>query len=144
MEHSSKFQWVSGLGFITAPTLLKAVNHTLHDVWLSLGLVCYMYIFGGSCPQTEYYHVQNSLSVQVLHSDHIFAVQGTRVVGVSPTLWYSAEGATYIWQSGHHVEHRPTFQFSSFAATKVLCSFASGLETILCVILQQSEMILSC
>jgi len=119
---------------------------TLHDVWQSPGLVRYMYIFGGSCPQTEYYHVQNSLSVQVLHSYPIFAalLQGTRVVGVSPTLWYSAESATYIWQGGHHVEHRPTFQFCSFAATKVLCSFASGLKTILCVILQQSEMILSC
>jgi len=30
------------------------VNQTLHDVWLSPGLVHYVYIFGGSCPLTEF------------------------------------------------------------------------------------------
>jgi len=43
-------------------------NHTLHDVWASPGLVHYVYIFGGSCRQTEFRHMQNSLCVQVLHS----------------------------------------------------------------------------
>jgi len=47
------------------------VNQTLHDVLLSPGLVyiIYRYIyFRGSCPLMEFYQVQNSLSVQVLHS----------------------------------------------------------------------------
>jgi len=44
------------------------VNQTLHDVWPSPGLVHYIYIFGGSCPLTEFYQVQNSLCVQVLRS----------------------------------------------------------------------------
>jgi len=33
----------------------------------------------------------------------------TLVVGISQTLWRSTEGATYIRQGGHHVEHWPTF-----------------------------------
>jgi len=62
--------------------------------------------FRGLLPRNGIY----SLSVQVLRFP-IFAalVHGTRVVGVSPTLRRSAEGATYIRQSGHHIGHRPTF-----------------------------------
>ena len=30
------------------------VNQTLHDVWPSLGLVHYIYLFGGSCPQGNF------------------------------------------------------------------------------------------
>ena len=41
-------------------------NQTLHDVWPSLGLVLYIYIFVGFCPLAEFYQVQNSLCVQVL------------------------------------------------------------------------------
>jgi len=36
-------------------------------------------------------------------------LHGTLVVGVSQTLQRSTEGATYIWQGGHHVGHWPTF-----------------------------------
>jgi len=53
----SKFQQVSHLGFVTSATSL------LHDVWLSPGLVHYIYIFGGCCPLTEFCHMQNSPSV---------------------------------------------------------------------------------
>ena len=62
-------------------------NQTLHDVWPSPDLVHHIYIFRGSCPVTEFCHVQNSLCVQVLRSP-IFAalLHGTRVVGVSQTL----------------------------------------------------------
>ena len=63
------------------------VDQTLHDVWPSHGLVHYIYIFAGSCPLTEFYQVQNSLSVQVLRSSILAAIlHGTRVVGVSQTL----------------------------------------------------------
>jgi len=37
------------------------------------------------------------------------SLHGTLVVGVSRTLWRLTEGATYIWQGGHHVRHWPTF-----------------------------------
>jgi len=33
----------------------------------------------------------------------------TLVVGVSQTLWRWTQGATYIWQGGHHVGHWPYF-----------------------------------
>jgi len=36
-------------------------------------------------------------------------LHGTLVVGVSQTLRRWTEGATYIWQGGHHVGHWPTF-----------------------------------
>jgi len=36
-------------------------------------------------------------------------LHGTVVVGVSQTLRRWTEGATYIWQGGHHVGHQPTF-----------------------------------
>jgi len=38
-------------------------NQTLHHVWLSPGLLHYIYIFGGSCPLTELCQVQNSCYV---------------------------------------------------------------------------------
>ena len=42
---------------------------------------------------------------------HVLAalLHDTLVVGISQTLWRWEEGATYIWQGGHHVGHRPTF-----------------------------------
>jgi len=48
------------------------VNQTLHDVWPSPELLHDVYIFGGSCPLTEFCQVQNSLCVQFLRS-HILA-----------------------------------------------------------------------
>jgi len=42
---------------------------------------------------------------------HVLAVllHGIPVLGVSQTLQRWTEGATYIWQGGHHVGHWPTF-----------------------------------
>ena len=36
-------------------------------------------------------------------------LHGTLVLGVSQTLRRWTQGATYIWQGGHHVGHWPTF-----------------------------------
>jgi len=59
-------------------------NQTLHVVWPSPGLVHYIFIFGGSCPLTEFCQVQCSLCVEALHSPILAALlHGTRVVGVS-------------------------------------------------------------
>jgi len=50
-------------------------NQTLHGVWPSRGLVHDIYIFGGSCPVTEFYQVQNSLCMpQVLRSRILVAL----------------------------------------------------------------------
>ena len=57
-------------GFRVLPSLLQRrrsteVNHTLHYVWPSPGLVRYIYTFGISCPLAEFCHVQNSLCVHL-------------------------------------------------------------------------------
>jgi len=39
----------------------------------------------------------------------VLLLHGTPAVGVSQSLRRWTEGATYIRQGGHHVEHRPTF-----------------------------------
>ena len=39
-------------------------------------------------------------------------LHGTPVLGISQTLRRWTQGATYIWQGGHHVGHWPTFLFS--------------------------------
>ena len=36
-------------------------------------------------------------------------LHGTLVVDISQTLLHWTEGATYIWQGGHHIGHWPTF-----------------------------------
>jgi len=63
------------------------VTQTLHDVWLSPGLVHYIYIFGSSRSLTEVRYVQNSLFVQVLRSPILAALlHGTPAAGVSQSL----------------------------------------------------------
>jgi len=47
----------------------------------------YIYIFGGSCPLTEFCQVHDSLYVQVLHSPILAALlHGTPAAGVSQTV----------------------------------------------------------
>ena len=78
-------------GFRVLASLLQwrrstEVNQTLHDVWPSPVLVHYICIFGGSCPLTEFCHVQNSLCVQVLYSPILVALlHGIPVLGVIQT-----------------------------------------------------------
>jgi len=100
------------------------VNQTLHDVWPSAGLVYYIYIFGGSCPLTEFCHVQNLLCIQVLRCPTLTALlHGTGTVGVSQTLRHTTRNGImelslliicnrgrHLYSEGsHHVGHRPTF-----------------------------------
>ena len=57
-------------------------NQTLHGVWPSPGLLHCICTFGGSCPLTEFRHVQNSLCVQVLPSPILAALwHGTPAAG---------------------------------------------------------------
>jgi len=75
----------------------------------------YVYIFEGSCPLTEFCHVQYSVCVQVSRS-HILAglLHGSQAAGVGQTLRRDtkngingtfAEGATYIQLGGHDEAH---------------------------------------
>jgi len=79
-------------GFRVLASLLQRhrsteANQTVHDVWPSPGVVDYLCIFGGCCPVTEFYQVQNSLCVvENLHSAILAALlYGTRAVGASQT-----------------------------------------------------------
>jgi len=58
------------------------VNQTLQNLWPSPGLVHCIYIFGGSCPVTEFFQVQNSLFVDVLRSPilHRAAINNNKTV----------------------------------------------------------------
>ena len=79
-------------GFRILPSLVQRrrspeANETLHGVWPSPGLIHYVYIFGGSCPLTEFCPMQNSLDVQVLRSPILAALlHGTPAAGVIQTL----------------------------------------------------------
>jgi len=50
----------------------------------------------------------------------------TVVVGVSQTLQCWIEGATYIWQGGHHVGHWPTFYTAFTKKHPLLFSFITS------------------
>jgi len=70
----ANFNW-----FRVLPSLLQRhhsleANQTLHDIWPSPGLVHYIYIFGVSCPLTEFWQVQNSHYVQSLAFAYIGSV----------------------------------------------------------------------
>jgi len=79
-------------GFRVLPSLLQRrrspeANQTLHDVWPFPGLLHYIYIFGSSCPLSEFCPVQSSLYVQVLRSRILAALlHGTPTAGISQTL----------------------------------------------------------
>jgi len=62
LGHSSKFQWVSRLGFVTAAMSLTGGQPNLAGrLAVSWAGTLYLYIFGSSCPLTEFCQVQNSL-----------------------------------------------------------------------------------
>jgi len=126
LGHPSKFQQVSRLGFVTAPTSL---NGGQPNVARCLAVSCAGTLhkpihFRGLLPLTEFCQLQNSLCAQVLMRFPILAalLHGTRAVGVSQTLRRGIrKGITelllhglchlYIPQGGHQVGHRPTFYF---------------------------------
>ena len=117
LGHPTNFNGFRVLASLLHQHRSTEVNQTLHGVWPSSGLVHYIYISGskssgGSCPLTEFWQVQNSLCIQILHSPiGLLAalLHGTRAVGVSQALRHSAEDATYVRQGGHHVGQWPTF-----------------------------------
>ena len=111
------FQRVSFLGFVTAATSLNGRQPNFARCLAQIGRLLGWYTLGvyihfrDSCPLTEFCQLQNSLSVQVLHSPILAALlHGTWAVGVSQTLQrdtrielqnfrsssFSTEDATYI------------------------------------------------
>jgi len=87
LEHRSKFQRVSRVGFVSAPTSLNG-RHPNIARCLAVSGAGILYIHCRRLlPLREFCHVQNSLCVQVLRSPILAALlHGTRAVGVSQTL----------------------------------------------------------
>jgi len=124
MGHPSKFQRVSRLGFVTAPTSLSGgqPNFSRCLAISCAGTLYPVYTFLGAL--AEFCQVQNSLCIQVSRSAILAAsLHGTRAVGVSQTLWRGTRsgitelsllvifnrGRHLYSEGGHHVGHRPTF-----------------------------------
>ena len=95
---------------------LKA-NQTLHDVWPSPGLVCYIYIFGALAPDRilpgAKFTLRSSLAFSYIGS--VTARHSSSRRQPNFAEWYKewnygtfAEGATYMRLGGHHIGHRPT------------------------------------
>ena len=96
------------------------VNQTLHDVWPSLGVVHYIYIFGGPCPWRNFARCKvrfTSKSCVLIYWQHYCtALHSSSRRQPNFAAWYTewnhgtfTEGATYIWLGGHQVGHRTTF-----------------------------------
>jgi len=85
LGHSSKFQRVAHLVFVTAATALTGGQPNFaRCLAISYAGTLYIYIFGGSCLRTEFCWVQNSLYVQLLHSPILPALlHGTPPASVS-------------------------------------------------------------
>jgi len=88
LRHPSKFQPLSSLRFITAPTSLNGGQQNFAGC-LAVSWAGTVHInFGGSCPLTEFCQLQNSLCIQVLRSPMLAALlHGTRAAVFSQTLW---------------------------------------------------------
>jgi len=118
LGHTSQFQPVSRLCFVTAPTSLDAGQPNF--AWcLIISWTATLYIhFGGSCPLTEFCQVQNSLCVQLLRSP-ILAVSlyGTQAVGVSKTL----RRGIFTRQGSHPVRNWAV-KLSSFTSVLIYVS----------------------
>ena len=79
-------------GFRVLASLLQRrrsteANQTLHDVWPSPARLHYIHIFGGCCPVTEFFQVQNSVYVlQVLRSPIGGILHGSSSSGREPNF----------------------------------------------------------
>jgi len=104
LGHSSKFQRVSRLGFLTARR-----RRCLAVSWAATQNI--YTLLEALVPWRNFARCQVHFASKSCVLLYILAalMHGTRVVGVSQTLQRWAEGATYIRQGGHHVRYRSTF-----------------------------------
>jgi len=115
LGHPSKFQPVSHLGFVTAPTSLNGGQQSFAGCLAVSCAVTLCIYFGDSCLLEEFWQLQSSLCVQVLCSLTLAALlHGTRTAAVSETLWRGTRnGIAELSQrapsrlSSHHLGHWP-------------------------------------
>jgi len=141
LGHPSKFQRVSGLGFVTAPTSLNGDQPNFERCFAVswAGTLCIH--FWGSCPLTKFCQVQYSLCVQVFRSP----ILATLLYGTSsvcqPNFAASDKEGSYEtfalrsrhlystgrssrWASAHILVHN-MLTLSSFRSRSKICSIVA-------------------
>ena len=112
LGHPQKFQRVSRLGFVTAPTSLKGDQPNFTRC-LAVSWTGALYIhFRGLLPSNGILQGAYICSVTARHSSST----------VSQALRRSAESATYIRQGGHHVGIGPHSSFFNCNWLTVYCT----------------------
>jgi len=114
LEHPSKFQWVSRLGFVTAQTSLNGRQENFARC-LPVSCTGILYVhFQGLLHPNGIFPAANSLCVQIF-CFLILAVllYGTRTLCISQTLWCSAEDATYNNNNNNPIYKAPECQKTS-------------------------------
>ena len=111
LGHPSKFQRVSRLGFVTAPTSLNGGQPSparcLAVSWSGTLSLCIHYL-RLLPPITAFCQLQNSLCVQVLRSPTLAALlRGIRAVSVSQTLRHGTMECNYRSFAPRHIQQRP-------------------------------------
>jgi len=81
LGHPSKFQWVSCVGFVTAPKSLNAGQPYLHDVWPSPALVHCIYTFSGQLPPNGILPVNTGSVYRALGMSEPVMLRLNRVIG---------------------------------------------------------------
>ena len=114
LGHTSKFQGVSRLGFITArSSLIAGQPNSARCLAISWASTLYIH-FRGSCPLTNFASCKirfaSKSCVLLYWQRHCRALQqrtSAKLCGVGQEWNYGtfAEDATYIRQGGHHVGH---------------------------------------
>jgi len=89
-----------------------------------------LYIFGSSCPLTEFFPVQNSLCVQDLRCSILAALRhGTPAAGVSQTLWRGTRnGITGLSQRASPIFGRAAITLGTGPHSTVLQSLSKALS----------------
>jgi len=107
LGHPSKFQRVSRVGFVTAPTSLNEDQQNFAQC-LAVSWAGTVYVhFGGSCPLTEFCQVQNSLCAQVWRCPVLAALlHDTPAAGVSQPLWRGTRNWNYGTFAPRHFQQR--------------------------------------
>jgi len=129
----ANFNGFCGLASLLQRRRSSEVNQTLHDVWLSPGLVHCIYIFGGYCPLTEFCQPGAIFTLHPILALYIGRVTARHSCSGHQPVRHSAEGTTYIRQGSHHVGHRPAFYlmlnhaFAHFCCC-TYCTEAHGTE----------------
>jgi len=105
-----KFNWSRVLASLLHRHRSTEVNQTVWCLAISCAGTLYIHFQGLLPPNGIFPGAKFTFHPSLAFSYLCSITARHSSIGVCQTLWHSAEGATYIWQGGHHVWHRPTFE----------------------------------